>query len=147
MAYAAAAKFVALFGEAEARLLAPTTPASTGYDQAKIDLALTNASNFADTYLASRYPTPLNPVPDVVGDAVCDLAREALDRNGRAYVVQAADRRRAWFRDLSLGKATLGVAAGSEADPGANAPAAGGPVVDAPARVFDDVGLDAFLRG
>lgn len=147
MAYNTVANFVAFVGEAEARALAPAVAPATGYDQDKIQAALDSASATADTYLAARYPVPLDPPPAVVADAILDLARELLDRQGREFVTKAADRRRAWLKDVQKGLATLGVTAGSEADPAASAPSSGGVLIDAPARVFDDAGLDAFLRG
>lgn len=148
MAYATDTQFVALVGEAEARALAtPTPPATPGYDVAKIQGALADVSATLDTYFATRYPTPLNPVPPVVVGATLDLARELLDRQGRDFVIKAADRRRAWAKDVSMGKASLGVASGSAEDPAANAPSSSDVLIDAPARVFDDAGLAGFLRG
>jgi phage gp36-like protein len=147
MAYATDIQFVALVGEAEARALATPPPPATGYDVAKIQGALTNASATLDTYFATRYPTPLSPVPQVVTDATLDLARELLDRQGRDFVIKAADRRRAWAKDVSMGRATLGVVAGSAQDPATNGPTSDDVLIDAPARVFDDAGLSSFLRG
>lgn len=146
MAYNTVANFVAFVGEAEARALAPAAAPATGYDQAKIQAALDSASATADTYFAAQYPTPLAPVPQVVADAVLELAREMLDRQGRDFVIKAADRRRAWLKDVAVGKATLGVTAGSDDAP-ATSPGTGGVLIDAPARVFDDAGLAAFLEG
>lgn len=145
MAYATVAQFVALVGEAEARALATPAPPATGHDEGKIQAALDNVSATLDSYFAARYATPLDPVPPVVADAALDLARELLDRQGRDFVIKAADRRRAWAKDVSLGRATLGVVSGSAEDPAAAAPTSGGVLIDAPARVFDDNGLSAFL--
>ncbi|MCY1648179.1 DUF1320 family protein [Caulobacter sp. SL161] len=147
MAYATATQFVALVGEAEARALAPAAAPATGYDAVKIDGAITSASATLDTYFATRYDTPLSPVPQVVTDAALDLARELLDRQGRDFVIKAADHRRAWAKDVSQGRATLGVTAGSASDPGASASSGGEVLIDAPPRVFDDAGLSAFLGG
>lgn len=146
MAYNTVANFVAFVTEAEARALAPAAAPATGYDEAKILGSLTNVSNTADTYFAAQYPTPLSPVPQVVADAVLDLAREQLDRQGRSFVKEAADRRRKWLMDVSVGKATLGVTAGSDDAP-ATSPGTGGVLIDAPDRVFTDAGLAAFLEG
>jgi phage gp36-like protein len=147
MAYASVIQFVALVGEAEARVLATPAAPATGYDAAKIEGALASASGTLDTYFATRYATPLSPVPQVVADAALDLARELLDRNSRDFVIKAADRRRAWAKDVSMGKATLGVTSGSAADPGAASSAAGAVLISAPDRVFDDAGLASFLGG
>jgi len=147
MSYNTIANFVAFVGEPEARALAPAAAPATGHDEVKIQGALDSAFNTLNTYLAARYATPLNPAPDVVLDAELDLARELLDRQGRDFVTKAADRRRAWAKDVQMGKATLGVTAGSADDPAANAPTSPTVLIDAPDRVFDDAGLAAFLRG
>lgn len=144
MAYNTVANFVAFVGEAEARALALAVAPATGYDAARIQGALDSASATADTYFAAQYPTPLSPVPQVVADAVLELARELLDRSAREFVIKAADRRRTWLKDVALGKATLGVAA---EDAPASSATLGGVLIDAPARVFDDDGLAAFLGG
>lgn len=144
MAYNTVANFVAFVGEAEARALAPAVAPATGYDAVRIQGALDSASATADTYFAAQYPTPLNPVPLVVADTVLELARELLDRQGRDFLIKAADRRRAWLKDVAQGKATLGVTAEDAPASSANL---GGVLIDAPARVFDDAGLAAFLDG
>jgi phage gp36-like protein len=147
MAYATVASFVAFVREPEARALAPTSPPSAGYDAPTIDGALGRASATMDSYFATRYGTPLNPVPAIVEANCLILAHEALDRSGRKTLTDAADRVRAWLKDISKGVATLGVAASS---PEAPAEAGGGGdtvLIDSPPRVFDDAGLAAYLRG
>lgn len=147
MAYATDIQFVAHVGEAEARALAPPTPLATpGYVAATINGALGRASATLDSYLATRFDTPLNPVPDLVKDAAITLAREDLDRQGRDHVTKAADRVRAWAKDVSRGTATLGVAAtsGDAPEPAGDG---GGVLIDAPDRVFDGNGLSAYLAG
>lgn len=147
MSYNTVANFVAFVGEVEARALAPAVAPATGTDQVKIQAALDSAFNTLNTYLAARYATPLDPAPQVVLDAELDLAREVLERQGREFVIKAADRRRAWAKDVQMGRATLGVTAGSAEDPAATAPTSSEVLIDAPARVFDDAGLAGFLRG
>jgi len=147
MAYATDIQFVARVGEAEARALATPTPLTTpGYVAATINGALSRATATLNTYLATRFDTPLNPVPDVVKDAVITLAREDLDRQGRDHVTKDADRVRAWAKDVSRGTATLGVPATAEDAP-APAGDGGGVLIDAPDRVFDGNGLSAYLAG
>lgn len=146
MAYATVPAFVAFVGEMEARTLAPTTPPGAGHDVAKIQDALDNQSAVLDTYFATRMAVPLTPVPRVVVVNCLVLAREELDRTGRDTVVKAADRVRAWARDVSKGVATLGVDTSSPEAPAPNT-TDGVVAIDAPDRVFDDAGLAPFLRG
>lgn len=144
MAYATVQQFVDVVGEAEARALAPTTPAG-GYDLAKIAGALASASSELDSYFATRFPTPLSPVPLTATDAAIAIAREALDRQGRDVVKAAAARARKWAENVSRGVATIGGGTVGEDVPAAASD--GGPAYDGPARVFDDAGLSAFLGG
>ncbi|PHY20812.1 DUF1320 domain-containing protein [Caulobacter sp. BP25] len=146
MSYAVVSQFVALVGEAEARALATPTPPATGYDATKIQGALDRASATLDSYFATRFTVPLAPVPDIVATNACILAREELDRQGRDFVLKAADRVRAWAKDVAAGRATLGVTAGSAQDPETTSGGAA-VLIDAPDRVFDDAGLAPFLGG
>jgi phage gp36-like protein len=146
MAYATVIQFVALVGEAEARALATPAAPATGYDAAKIQGALDRQSATLDSYFATRWPTPLSPVPDLVVANTMILAREDLDRNGRDFVVKAADRVRLWAKDVSKGSATLGVDSASPTSPTVSSDG-GGVLIDAPDRVFDGDGLAAFLGG
>jgi phage gp36-like protein len=147
MAYATVAAFVAYVREPEARALAPTAPPSAAYDAPTIDGALARASATMDSYFATRYETPLQPVPAIVEANCMILAHEALDRTGRKTVTDAADRVRAWLKDVSKGVATLGVLAGSAEEPASAGGDDAGVLIDSPARVFDDAGLAAYLRG
>lgn len=144
MAYATVQQFVDEVSEAEARALAPTQPAG-GYDMARITKALDAASSELDTYFASRYATPLDPVPLTATQAAIAIAREILDRQGRDFVKQAAARARKWAADVAKGVAVLGGGAIGEDVPGAASD--GGAVYDGPSRVFDDDGLAGFLGG
>ncbi len=146
MSYAVVSQFVALVGDVEARALATPAAPATGYDAAKIQGALDRASATLDSYFATRFTVPLTPVPDIVVANACILAREEMDRQGRDFVIKAADRVRAWAKDVSAGRATLGVDAASPQAPATSA-GGGAVLIDAPARVFDDAGLAAFLGG
>ena len=144
MGYPTVAQFVSLVGEAEARALAPAAAPATGYDVAKIQGSIDRQSAVMDTYLATKYSVPLNPIPDAVANNVCILVREELDRQGRDFVIKAADRVRGWGKDISAGRATLGVDAGSAEAPAAS-PSGSSVLISAPDRVFTDDGLAAFL--
>jgi len=142
MAYATVEQFVAAVTEAEATVLARAVAPATGYDQAQIQRALDDASAELDTYFAAKYPTPLDPAPEMAQQGAIALAREALDRQGRDTVKAAAARIRAWAKDVSRGLAVL---AGGVAGVDAPAPAPGqGVQVAAPSRVFTDDSLAAY---
>jgi phage gp36-like protein len=142
MAYATVQQFVDAVTEAEATVLARAAAPATGYDAAQIQRALDDASAELDTYFAAKYPTPLNPVPEMAQQAAVALAREALDRQGRDTVKAAAARLRAWAKDVARGLAVL---AGGVAGVDAPAPTPSqGVQVAAPARVFTDESLAAF---
>jgi phage gp36-like protein len=141
MAYATVQQLVDVLGETEARALAPA--AGAGYDAARISAALESASGTLDTYFAVKFPTPVSPVPTPVRDAAIVLARESLDRAGRDVVIKAADRVRAWARDVAKGLAVIGGGTPGEDTPTASTDS--GILFSAPDRVFDDAGLAPFL--
>ena len=142
MAYASIQDLIDRFGLAEVKQLAPST-APVGYDQARLEQVLDDASAELDSYLGARYPTPLDPVPGLVVKYCADLARETLDKNGRDSVLEAGKRARAWARDVAKGAATLGSTEGA----GGETPqaASSGILVEAPERVFSDRRLQGFL--
>lgn len=140
MAYAVVADFNEVVPDAEARLLAPA--AGGGRNDARILDALEDASATADTYLAGRYSTPLTPVPRALRRAVIDLARESLSARPIDAVVAAADRQRAWLKDLSRGVATLG--SGDDGGDPPPTPTGGGAQVREAAPTFDGQ-LDGFM--
>lgn len=143
MAYASVSEFVDYVTVAEATALAKAVAPATGYDSARIGTALANATSELDTYFATKYPTPLDPVPDTARQAAIALAREALDRQGRDQVKTEAARWRTWARDVAKGIAVL---AGGVVGTDTPAPStAAGVQHSAPARVFDDTGLSPFL--
>lgn len=146
MAYASPQDMIERFGEAEVKQLAPLLPmAAPGYDAVRLNQVLSDASAEMDSHLAIRFAVPLTEVPELVKKFTCDLAREALDRQGREAVLAAGKRARTWVRDVAVGRATLG--SGPEGSPEAVPVAqSGGAEVLAPERVFTDDTLAAFLR-
>lgn len=143
MAYAAVQDMIERFTEQEVRQLAPSAGAP-GYDLARVEQVLADASAELDSFLAVRFAVPLTTVPALVVKFTCDLAREALDRTGRAHVLEAGKRARAWARDVAQGRASLG--SGPADDPTATPEAeAGGARIIAGRRVFDDDGLAGYL--
>ena len=144
MAYATAEQFIAKVTEIEARALAPAAP-GPGINVSLITDALNAASGELDTYFATRFATPVDPVPLVVTEAAIALAREALDRSGRDFVKLAAARVRKWAADVSKGVATIGGGVVGVDAPAASADS--GFLYDGPDRVFDDAGLAGYLGG
>lgn len=145
MAYATVQDMVDRFTEAEMRQLAPA-PAGTvpPYVTTTIERALTDASAELDSYLAVKFPVPLTAGLPLLTKAVCDLAREALDRQGREPVLEAGKRARCWAKDVAAGRATLGSGPGGDAE--AVPEVEGGVQILTSDRVFTDVGLGGYLR-
>lgn len=108
--YADRAAFDLAFGATEASEL---EGAATG----RITQALASATATADSYLATRYATPVESVGDVLRRAVLDIARFSLwDNRAPDEVRTRYEDALRWLRDVSAGKATLTTATGSQAD-------------------------------
>jgi len=89
--------------------------ALAGVSTATQEAALDAASAFADSYLRSRYTVPLTSYGVDLTKQVCALAAEDLlttrgfdpsRANGDAITLRA-DNARAWFRDVSAGRAAV----------------------------------------
>ncbi|GBR09503.1 gp436 family protein [Gluconobacter frateurii] len=112
MPYASVSDMIDRFGERE--LIANTTPEGmpkNGIDQAKVTLALTNASSLIDSYLNRRFATPLATPPNSIADACCRIARYALAQTGASQPTEQMrlDRKDAveWLTHISRGTVTL----------------------------------------
>lgn len=145
MPYATEQQFIDAVSETEAVALTRAPGAPAALDLPRIAKALANGSSSIDSYLATRYPVPISPVPDLVVSWTIALAREELDRGGRDFVVKAADRVRAALKDIATGKATLGSAPEGSSEP---LPASsGGPSVAAAPSTFDPRNFAGYLPG
>ncbi len=145
MAYATVQDMIDRFTEAEVRALAPAAAGLTpSYVATTVERALTDASAELDSYLAVKFPVPLAGGLPLLVKAACDLAREALDRQGREPVREAGKRARQWAKDVAAGRATLG--SGPEGDADAVPAIEGGVQILAEDRVFDGASLQAFLQ-
>jgi len=145
MAYATVQDMIERFTEAELRALAPAPAGATvSYAAATVERALDDASAELDSYLAVKFPVPIAGGLPLLIKAACDLAREALDRQGREPIRDAGKRARQWAKDVAAGRATLG--SGPDGDAEAVPPIEGGVQVLAPDSVFDGEALEAFLR-
>jgi phage gp36-like protein len=109
-------------------------------DEAVLDAALADASATIDAYLATRYAVPVSPVPAVLTQAACAIARYRLRGASAGEAIRRDhDDALALLRDLAAGTALLA---------GATKPAevAVGPVrVDAPARALSLPRLADYL--
>jgi phage gp36-like protein len=80
-------------------------------DTARVDAILQAASNTIDSYIARRYQTPLSPVPAVITDNCCKLARYALASGGQSTPSDQMrdDRKDAmrWLESVAAGNAAL----------------------------------------
>ena len=86
-------------------------------DAAVVAKAITDASGTIDSYIGARYALPLATVPDQIKSAAEDLARYQLYTvECPALVKERRDQVIAWLRDISTGKATLGVSTPEPAD-------------------------------
>lgn len=86
-------------------------------DSAKVAKAIADAAATIDSYIGARYALPLATVPDQVKSAAEDLARYQLYTvECPALVKERRDQAIAWLKDISGGKATLGVPTPAPAD-------------------------------
>jgi phage gp36-like protein len=113
--YLSAAQLVDRIGVDLVARLAPSE--DTDFDQGRIERAIAEASAEVDSYAMQRYPTPLNPVPEMLGQVVVDLAMWRLflwhgyDPERDVEVKLAADAARKWLHDLAGGRVSIGVSA------------------------------------
>jgi len=119
MAYCTTADLIAEFGElALLQLTDIDEPAAGEVVAARADAAIARASDEADGYLGTRYAVPLAAAPLQLQGAVRDLAYFYLHRLGAPEQVEAAaDRARAWLRDVAAGRVSLAGAAAASAAP------------------------------
>lgn len=113
-AYCTKADLVERFGTSELAQLTDETAHATP-DDSEIDKACDEASSLVDSYLATRYPTPLVAVPTVVRTWAVNIARKFLwkDRaTDESIVKRNYDDALAQLRDVAKGVAALSVEAG-----------------------------------
>jgi phage gp36-like protein len=126
------------FGSDELTALTDRTGAGVP-DGTVVGRALDDASQVIDSYLASRYLLPLNPVPDQVGRWCCDIARFFLFKDEVSDAVKALyNASIASLKDAQAGRLTLETAA-------VDTPTTSGTaILAAPERVFDTRSLKGF---
>jgi phage gp36-like protein len=100
------------FGEPE--LLHLTDAGRTGsIDATIVSMALDDATAEVDSYLSSVLSAPLTTTPVILVSVTCDVARYRLYSGIGGQTEQVKDRYDAavrWLRDVSAGKAKLGIA-------------------------------------
>jgi phage gp36-like protein len=127
--YATQADLVSRFGETE---LAQLTDRASGaaIDAAVVTRALQAADNKINGYLAARYSLPLATVPELLKDLAGDIARHQLYEDRVTDIVQKRyDDAIEMLKDISTGKASLGLDSEGDEEPSTGGPevASGGP--------------------
>jgi phage gp36-like protein len=106
--YAAQDDLVTRVGEDEVLQIAPNA-AGDAIDEDRVTAALSDASRHIDSYLRRRRTVPVDPVPDVLIGACCDIARFNLhDDHVPDAVKDRYEATRAWLKAIANGTATLG---------------------------------------
>jgi phage gp36-like protein len=101
----------------------------------RVQQAIESATNLINSYLQSRYPTPLDPVPPVVRDKAIDIALHQLaswrgwdpEEQGKTLVAAYRSAER-WLQDVAKGIVSLGQAPAP--------PPPGGALINSKPRVF-----------
>lgn len=130
MAYATLQDMIDRYASEGLTMLTDRTGAGVP-DAAVVGLALDDASQVVDSYIAARYQLPLNPVPDQVGRWCCDIARFFLHKDEAPDAVKTLySAAIAALKDAQAGRLTLEAAA-------VDSPTTGGTVLlSGPDRVF-----------
>lgn len=141
MAYATAQDMIDRFGERP--LAEVTTDVGDTPDTAKLDLALSDASNLIDGYLQARYALPLNAVPAQLQLHACNIAfyqlLAARPTGDIEDVRKRYDDALAYLLKVSMGKISLGLA-----EDQAPATEHGGLKVAGPIKRFGRDNLEGF---
>ena len=138
--YATKQNLIDRFGESELAQLTDRD-AGTTIDDTVVNRALADADSLINGYLQTRYTLPLSSVPPVLEGVASDIARYYLFEDRAPEIVEARYKDRVgWLKDVSTGKASLGLdAAGDE-----TATETGTVDYNANDRVFDKDTLSDF---
>ena len=81
-----------------------------------ISEALVTAESTIESYVSRRYALPLDPLPAMLEQVACDIARYeiATDRPTET-ISQRYDRRIAWLKSVAKGEVSIGVDSGDDA--------------------------------
>jgi phage gp36-like protein len=107
--YATVADLIAAFSQDEILELSNIDyPDATTINNAVVERAIEDAQAQIDTYLETRYRTPLAVVPIVIRNYTCDLARYILDKNRpREEVTRRRDLVFYYLKDVAANRASL----------------------------------------
>lgn len=87
-------------------------------DVARLKAALADATEYADGFMAVRYPLPFAPAPTMLKGIVAALAREKLhSQRPLPQVTAEADRARATLEKINAGKISLVAETGAVVEP------------------------------
>lgn len=138
MAYAVAADLITRFGEAEIIQLTDRNFTQV-INLTVLDKGIADASAIIDGYLRNAYSLPLASIPAELNRVCADLTRYLLmDDRATDQVKMRRDDAMSWLKDLSAGRASLGMAVdtGGQAIT-SPAPTGGGIAFSASPRVFN----------
>jgi len=112
MPYATVQSMVDRFGETEVlRLSQPEDRTSETIVDAKVELAIADASSLIDDYLRGRYAVPLQAAPDSIVRAACVLARYDLAKGERTEPAEQMrlDRKEviSWLEGIAAGRVNI----------------------------------------
>lgn len=143
MPYLSPTEYLERFGEPETIRLTDQTKAGQ-VDVPKLETAIADQCEFADSYLAGRYALPISAPPELLKKIVADLTREALHGTRPTdTVTQNADRARSLLKDLAAGRASIPAPPGG-VEPVGNPDDVPAIANDRRARVFTDAALSDF---
>jgi len=78
-------------------------------ESTQVTRAIIDASGFIESYLSSRYTLPLSEIPPILNKIACDLVHYGLYDSPTDDVNKRFDGATKFLRDVSTGKAGLGI--------------------------------------
>jgi len=114
-------------------------------DQTKVNRAITDAGELIDGYLRGRFTLPLSPVPGLINTLAVDMVIYRLySRRFKLTPPDVVKARHGEAMQILEQVRTGKISFGMENTGGAETPDAGGPVVNAPDRVFTRDSLEDY---
>ena len=143
--YATVTDMIARFGETQIiRLSRPEDLTAETVDEAKVNLALNDATAIIDGYVRGRYLVPIAVPPDSIVRAACILARYDLAQGERTDPSEEMAKGRkdviAWLENISKELVQLDLPPAAAAGPAVGS----GPRMSDRPRIFTDETLRGF---
>ncbi len=109
MPYIVAQDMVDAFGQEEIVALTNLdNPSATTINNVVLQQAIDDACAIIDSYLRSRYTTPIVPTPAALVRIACDITRGQLDQNNpRDEVIRRWEMALTFLKDIAKGLASL----------------------------------------